>query len=361
MSEELDRDFVFSPTVGLIASHSNLFSRNLAIFATVHGQIELFCCNENPLRNAEFINKVYIFQDHKDCDANAQNLINFIETIEELPEMILFEDDDWLFQVSRSEMDTTTKLKLLPIKNQNRFFVAGSKIEQVELFEELHVNYPKSEIVQPGKMFPKSWSFPYLVKGERGAGGLEVAVIQSQEQLQNFSRKNNSKFLMQEIIEGDEYSVDAFFRKGNLVFACIAVGKAAMWKFGPCSFREYQREIPIQIEIDLKKIGKELMFDGIANVSFMRQKSSGDYFLFEFDSRLTIWAHVAIDFGFNPDHYFSNSLEMKKTISRNCVYVSGPRWNKYLKEKYRKWDQRSRIFEYAMKVKVRLTGGKYIA
>jgi hypothetical protein len=110
MSKEFDRNFESAPIVGLIASHSNLFSRNLGIFATIDNQIDLFCCSENSLRSAEFINRVHIFQDHKYCDANAQNLIRFLKTVEDLPEMILFEDDDWLLQVSRANIESSLKL-----------------------------------------------------------------------------------------------------------------------------------------------------------------------------------------------------------------------------------------------------------
>ena len=162
------------------------------------------------------------------------------------------------------------------MKNQNRFSVVGSKVEQIKLFESLQIKYPGSEIVQAGKVFSETWSFPLLVKGERGEGELEVAFIKSKEQLQEFSRGKSSQFLIQQIIKGAEYNVDASFRKGNLVFACTSISKAAMWKFGPCAVMECQRKIPKQIENDLKEIGKQLLFDGITNISYIRQESSGE-------------------------------------------------------------------------------------
>lgn len=347
--------------IALISSHGNLFSRNISLFESDYLHVTLLCCDSDPLIGMSFVDEVQVFQSHDKCGGSAQELIENLDLLNKLPEFVLLEDDDWLFQISRSNLDDKLKSKLLPIKNKKYFNVAGSKISQVELFSELQINHPRTQIIKNPKIDEIRIPFPFIAKGERRSAGVEVALAENMLQLEQFSKNQKSEFLLQEIILGEEFNADVFFRNGELIFTSLSVTKCVMWQFGPSARRDYSREIPIEIKDLLESIGDKLQFNGIANVTLMKDSETKKFYLFEFDSRLNAWAHISKYFGFRPEIFFLNPIRMDYHNPQGKVFVNGPRLNKFLDDTCGESSVKKRFKLLNAKIKVRISGGQFIS
>jgi len=201
--------------------------------------------------------------------------------------------------------------------------------------------------------------FPFIAKGERRSGGVEVAFIENNRQLEEFTHKQNHKFLIQENIIGNELNADAFYRNGKLIFVAFSSTKFAMWKFGPFARRDYARKIPNEVSENLQLIGEKLQFNGIANVTFMKDSKNKNLKLFEFDARLNVWAHVSILFGFDPQEFYRNSTAMNFTNPMGKVFVNRPRFNKYLDDTYGNRVTLKRLHLLKTKIRVFISGGSF--
>ena len=356
MSEISDEVF----QIALVSSHGNLFSRNKSLFEGEYLHVTLLCCDSDPLIDMGFVDEVHIFQSHDKCGGSAKELIENLDLLHKLPEFVLLEDDDWLFQISRSNLDDKLKSRLLPIKNKMYFNVAGSKISQVELFSELQINHPRTQIIKDPKIDEVRISFPFIAKGERRSGGVEIALTENMLQLEDFSIRQKSEFLLQEIIPGEEFNADVFYRNGELIFTSISITKYVMWKFGPSARRDYSREVPSEIMDLLESIGKKLQFNGIANVTLMKDAQTKKFYLFEFDSRLNAWAHISESFGFRPEIFFLNPVRMDYRNPRGKVFVNGPRLNKFLNDTCGEGSLKKRFKLLNARIKVKISGGQFI-
>ena len=346
--------------IALISSHGNLFSRNKSLFEGDYLHVTLICCDSDPLTDMGFVDEVHVFQSHDKCGGNAKELIENIDILNKLPEFVLLEDDDWLFQISRSNLDDNLKFRLLPIKNKMYFNVAGSKISQVELFSELQINHPRTQIIMNPKIEEVRIPFPLIAKGERRSGGAEIALAENLLDIEDFSIGQKSEFLLQEIIPGEEFNADVFYRNGELIFTSISITKCVMWKFGPSARRDYSREVPSEIIDLLESIGKKLQFNGIANVTLMKDTQSKEFYLFEFDSRLNAWAHISKSFGFRPEIFFLNPVRMEYRNPRGKVFVNGPRLDKFLNDTCGEGSPKKRFKLLNVRIKVRISGGEFI-
>lgn len=101
--------------------------------------------------------------------------------------------------------------------------------------------------------------FPLVVKKEFSTAGSGVLVIQGMPEAKRFLTDCSEPFLLQEFIETQEFSVDAFFdRNGNLVAALprsrdkVALGESVVTT---------SKDIPELVEV-VKNLGKQLNFWG---------------------------------------------------------------------------------------------------
>jgi hypothetical protein len=211
-----------SAGIALISSHNNIFLRNKALFENLDLPITFVGCDKDELANQEFITQKYHLKNHESCDGRADFLIKNTDLLSALPEFIFFEADDWLYQISRSDLPIDLKIKLLPVRNPKYFHFVGSKIGQIQIFESIGIKYPETCIIESDELTSKLFSFPYYLKGERFSGGAKVFLINSKSQLQNIKYEKSDKFLIQKVAEGKEISIDAFYRNGKLIFTSFS-------------------------------------------------------------------------------------------------------------------------------------------
>ena len=324
------------PSVGLVSNHNGILLRNLDLFENLEIDFIFVGCNQNILNRKDFISNRIIFLDHTECEKFNQHFIERIDTMEELPEFVLFEEDDIMYQIARSDLDTKIKSRLLPVKNPEFYDVCGSKIGQIQMFRKLQIPHPKTVIEE--QFVENSLDFPFIAKAERfGGGGSLSTFINSKSELLEF-KKAHGNILIQEIVDGVEYSVECFYRNGELIFAQFGQMLDLLWKNGPSSRRRFFDQIPDVVLNNLKKIGSELNLSGIVNCTIMYEVKNETYLFFEFDLRLNTWAGVSREFGLDVENFFGNrpaAFDFQiGSISNYIEYIDVARWLQFTKEKF---------------------------
>ena len=102
---------------------------------------------------------------------------------------------------------------------------ATNKINRAIQFKKFGIPYAKFEVVED--LFLVNKNYPYVIKTEEGSGSRGVRVISSEYDFisaqKELSKKNNSKFLVEEFLKGDEISIEAFIYEGKFNYYCFAI------------------------------------------------------------------------------------------------------------------------------------------
>lgn len=321
-------------TIALISAQGGLFISNKTLFESARANFVAISMKDSTLSKQSFISEKILCIDH-----NEQGFVNWLisrtDIIERLPEQVLWDDDDSMYLVARSDLSPTLKRKLLPIKNADFFQVVGSKVGQIEMFRNLGIPHPKTDIDIDFESDETGIPFPCIAKADRfGGGGRFSRLVANMEELKEFHREH-SDILVQEIVEGTEYSVECFYRSGQLVFAQFSRMLDLLNGNGPSSRRHFYKEIPREVVKELRTIGKALDLNGLINCTLFLESSSGRYLFFEFDVRLNSWAHVSSDFGLDVANYFAidpicNDLNIGKPL-HSVEYIDPSRWMAFAK------------------------------
>lgn len=210
-------------------------------------------------------------------------------------------DDAVIRMVNESDWGDSNVLKVLPLIDLNHRAVAGSKSELSKLCHEYAIPTPDFVI---GDIHNQTISFPALLKIDKSQGGKGVFLCHSQtelvqvyESLHSDQRKN---ILIQKYVVGDNVGVEAFYDRGKLVaYTHCVVAKTVNGSFGVSSERVYMKASD-EVERIIIRIGEVIGAHGFTNISLIHDTITGQYLLFEFDSRTNAWLRygrfVGVDF-----------------------------------------------------------------
>jgi len=121
---------------------------------------------------------------------------------------------------------------------ESRAKVLGSKTEVLDTFQNKKRTYKffkDKDIPYPELYSSDNKKFPLILKPEKGMGSVGIYICKNDEEFDFYSKKINLEaYLIQEFIEGDEYSIDCFLDKDSNVLATIP-RKRLRIKGGLCS------------------------------------------------------------------------------------------------------------------------------
>lgn len=321
-------------TIALISAVGGQFISNKPLFEKASANFIAITMKDSKLRNQKFVNEA-ILTDNLIADEFIDYIVSRTDIIEKLPEQVLLDFDDSMYQIAKSDLPQPLKRKLLPIKNPKFFDVAGSKVGQIRMFRELKIPHPKTQLDLDFANHQFHLPFPCVAKADRfGGGGRFSQILNNKSELEHF-RIQHKKILIQTITEGMEFSVECFYRSGRLIYAQFGLMLDLLNGNGPSSRRQFFREIPTQVEENLRIIGNSLELDGLVNCTLFKENKTGEYLFFEFDVRLNSWAHVSSEFGLNVPNYFSKSPKCEELVigepTEFTEYIDPSRWLLYAK------------------------------
>ncbi|TKI91899.1 ATP-grasp domain-containing protein, partial [Bacillus cereus] len=120
----------------------------------------------------------------------------------------------WLENDMINLLDNSNVLKdhniKLAMNTSRHMHIAFSKKKTIDFLKELDVN------VMPYMNRQKINKFPLVVKPDLGSGGIGVNVVNNEIELNNYL-ENDSTLIIQEYLNGVEYTVDLFCNKGKVL------------------------------------------------------------------------------------------------------------------------------------------------
>lgn len=172
-----------------------------------------------------------------------------------------------------------------------------------------------------------SLSFPLIVKPRKGRGSRNVFCVKSEEELSNLiSLYENSlgEFIVQEKIEGDEFTVSVVVNPDNELIAVIPkkiIEKKGITKSAVTELNESITEI-------CEKITNELKPCSPYNVQLILNKKDNKPYIFEinprFSTTVTLTIAAGIDEVMYPLNFYINPLKTNKehrNFSSNLVLI----------------------------------------
>ena len=126
-------------------------------------------------------------------------------------------------------------------------------------------------------------NFPWIAKPRYGFGSKHIITIESEYDWDKFTKIHNSKdFIFQRKIDGDEYSVDAYFDKYAKFVDAVPRRRL---RIGSGEVITSQTEKDFDLEIASKRIGESLNLVGPVNLQFIKRRDSCRVYNFEVNCR----------------------------------------------------------------------------
>jgi carbamoyl-phosphate synthase large subunit len=165
-------------------------------------------------------------------------------------------------------------------------------------FLENNINVPSTEIKPP-----------LIAKLNRGSGAKGMHLLKTNEELAIFFKTDSAKtnYFCQEFIEGDEYTVDCYIEKSGRLISVVprkrivVVGGEVVK-----SITEKNTELIKRTKEIIEK-GK---LTGPINVQFIRQKTTGIFFIMEINPRLGSGVLASIEAGANVCEFIINEFQL---------------------------------------------------
>jgi hypothetical protein len=295
------------------------------IFKKAGFKVYVYCPAQAWLTCSSFYDKQFLAPDQDEP---------FVFELQELLKQykfdwVLLTEDPLIDLVKRSILDIPMLLALLPIKNERAIEMLSSKIGFSNYFQINNIPTPsfKSYIngVDPIDLL-RGIKFPVLNKYDLSWGGTDISISYNFDELQSKlqTMPSPATLLIQEYIDGEEIRVDALFYQGKLLnYFCAKVLSYTKDRFSYTTRREYYEYQPL-FEL-LSSIGEKVGAHGFANMSFIREKSSGIHYLIEMDLRPNSWMAYS---EYLSNYNFVYCLENLNHVEKNSFIkgvLSGPK------------------------------------
>jgi predicted ATP-grasp superfamily ATP-dependent carboligase len=279
-------------TVAIVGSNG-LVNRLPEVLA--HPDIHIHCFAEagSPLLASAFVNETTVLK----LPETSEDHVLVSALIEALAaqevDMMIFADDLHASLIAQADIPLALKLSLLPVRLENGLRMIRSKAGFAQIMAEAGLRGPRSEVVTDAHAMARvlqAFSFPLVVKGDSGGGGLLVRFFADAAALdaQDFP---DSWFplVVQEFFEGENVSVEAVFRDGRLAGWQYSEVVEVVREFGPSTARAYLTPPSLDFERTLQDLGAVAGLHGFFNCSFFRSDRNGHHYLYEVDARPTAW------------------------------------------------------------------------
>jgi hypothetical protein len=262
--------------------------------------------------------------------------------------LVIVGSDPEMREITQTEVNLDTKLKLLPIKSPDAFKILDSKVGLQEVMEKLKLSAPMGAVIAgPDELKNQQNHFklPYLIKGDQGGGGAHIRRISADSMYPKID-DIPFPFVLQEEIMGSEISVDAYFVNGNLRAYIYSDQIKSISKFGPSYMRRIANPPTEDFIQTLKTIGQFTGAHGLVNTTFIFDSNLNRHFMIEFDPRPNAWHFLAPILGIDLISIFTGSKS--ETIATpnkvNFRIILLNRFIYYLSEIINPWKQMKALY-----------------
>lgn len=229
-----------------------------------------------------------------DINAFVDKLLEYLQTNAEKYWWIIPGDDVILRILNDRITDEALFYKVMPLTKIENRALLGSKAGLAELCEKYNIKAPKQLVYNDtltARKVGEYMGYPLLVKVDESEGGYGVFKCKDEHslemKLQEITNKKNLVF--QQMIDGEDINTEALYKDGSLVVYNYSLSLKTIGNFGISTRRIFQQND--DLDDTLKQMGKDLGLNGFGNIVFMRENSTGEYYLIEIDMRPNSWMY----------------------------------------------------------------------
>ncbi len=250
--------------------------------------VDVLCSDDSwSISNSYFDNWIPCINDP---EIFKNKIIQFAE--EEQYDWIILGDDSLLKLMNEFVNDEKLFQKILPLTKIENRDLLGSKAGFSNICEKYKILTPNFLVYenQSVEFICSKISFPMLLKEDLSWSGLGIVRCDNENEL----RKNleliedKSNLVIQKYIDGDDVGVEALFKDGQLIMvACSKILTYMNGDFGVTTRRIYYANK--EIETKVIELGELIGINGFANLAYMFDDLTDQYYLIEIDLRLNSW------------------------------------------------------------------------
>lgn len=209
--------------------------------------------------------------------------------------------DDFALRIVRTRaIGAHYESALLPLVHVDMRALLGSKAALSRLATRVSLPTPEYAICEGGLLPEVLPTFPVLLKCDESEAGWGVWRANTQEELvrqfEKLAPHLRIDAVIQSYIAGDNIAVEALYSQGVLLQNAVSrVVTTFPNEFGTSIARVYGEEHAIRPL--LARLGEAFGIDGFCNITCIRSRATGEYFLVEVDIRPQGWFQLAIHAG----------------------------------------------------------------
>ena len=234
-------------------------------------------------------------------EGNSKDFIKFIKKISTKVDLMFFYVDEELQNISNN-LKSKHILNKIIISNSNVIDLCLNKKKLYSFLNKNNILYPRIKLTSPA-----------FVKPIFGRGSKNCLLIKNKNLLKSYI--NTKDFIIQEYIEGKEFTVDCYFNKENKLIFSLSRERIVK------SNISISNRILNKPELNkiIKKVSKICKLYGPINFQFIIDKKTKKPFLIEINPRLSGGIIFSIYSGFDPismtiNEYFDNSYKIPSNI-----------------------------------------------
>lgn len=253
-------------------------------------ELTVIACADEELLASEFTSHAIALTPHDTCSSFASTLIERPDLVSTLPDWTVWCRDMDLLRVGRSDLPRETRLRVLPVRTEAGLGILGSKVGLARFAAALGLRQPEFAIADNADDLDhtlREFDGPCVVKGERGAGGERVVLVEDAGA--NLTGELPAAWyplLVQRFHPGTPIGVDALFVEGRLAGLLQGTVVSTVSPFGPACTRHFTPTDETVIAT-LAHLGAAAGLHGFANCSFV--PSGRGPLLIEADMRPNVW------------------------------------------------------------------------
>jgi hypothetical protein len=218
-------------------------------------------------------------------------------------ELVVASDDNTLLAVRDSDLSTSDKLMLLPVRAEKDFRHVGSKFGLSAVLMEAGLPTPPAVVVRDRDELCAAVArigAPVMLKSDTGGGGDGVRDFDLRD-LETIGI--DFPVLVQKKIPGPLLDLSCFFLETKPVsFSVSEVLRSKPGVYGPSAVRRYfpDRQRDPDLQALLSRLGSALGANGFCNVSAIQSSVDGQLYFFEADLRPNVWIEYPKFYGEDP-------------------------------------------------------------
>lgn len=314
----------------LVSPHGFNLVHLLSALEPEKNEITVIGCPKSAFANGEGNYRFIPLGNHDECWEFTNVLLADTALLNSLEGFIIYGDDGVLYEIANSSMPTERKLQILPVNTAEANSFIGSKRGFAEISKKYSWEVPNTLICDsPESLVPtaEKIGYPLFIKADRGGGGAQVKKILDSTALHSEEIPLSwFPLVVQESIQGHEYSIDLFYWHGELRFYSFTDELKSSEKFGPTYYRKYSLTSDFNVLDSLHDMGRVLGIHGFVNGTGMFDSYLNNYSIFEMDIRPNAWHFLFNQFGYTfddltRDEHFPGEFPLQPKNLQGFVYV----------------------------------------